>query len=827
MLKRVLALLLLNAVFQLPLRAAVSPHSLPQALQHWAFRPLLRPPVSLDLSALSATSPLDALVRAPLLVQGLDLSPRAEAAVILRRLYYGLVGLPPSAAEIEHFQRTWDQSSEGAVAAVIERLLADPRYGERWGRHWLDVARYADTKDLVLLYGRDALRPFAYTYRDYVIRAFNENLPINQFIGDQLAADRIEPAVPPWRLAALGFLTVGRLFDNNPHDQIDDQIDTVSRGLLGLTVACARCHDHKYDAISTAEYYGLYGVFASAVRPTVLPLIEDPASVLEGPAFELKFEAARRELEAHVDTEFAALSERFRARIGDYLVRAATTPPDLTETAQFGLSLTPDDFRPSLMQRTRRFMQRRLRLDDSVFGPWARLMALPDSVFPIQPTAVAGFLSVPSSGSSPFNPEIVQFLSSRVMTNRASLPRAYGDLFWQAYSHSKTHASSQNASLKELVRLVDSSDGPLWFPRRETPDHMSRPEKDRYGGLALGLDKMAAYATNAPPARAMVLTDLPEPFQPFVFIRGSPARPGPLVPRAFPRILNGGHPKSLGPSAGRLELAQAIASPTNPLTARVFVNRVWMEHFGEPLVSTPSDFGARSDPPSNAPLLEWLAAEFIDSGWNLKHLHRILLRSATFQQASLTEDSQRSSRVIAARKVDPLNVLLWHYPRRRLDFEAMRDTLLHLSGRLQLTLGGRPVDIESDSLNGRRTVYGLVDRQNLPGLFRSFDFASPDQCVERRSQTTVPQQALFALNSDFTAEQARSLLSLPEIKATLSTEFRVNALYRRVFGRLPRSFELIAARRFLESDHSGAVTLARWETFAQALLATNEVVFLD
>src|SRR6185503_17737489 len=296
------------------------------------------------------------------------------------------IGLPPTYEEIQAFER---DSSPKAFAHVVDRLLTSPQYGERWGLHWLDVARYADTKDLVLVYGKDALRPYAYTYRDYVIRAFNEDLPFDQFVRDQLAADQIEPKVPPWRLAALGFLTVGRMFDQNPHDQIDDQIDTTTRGFLALTVACARCHDHKYDAITAKDYYALYGVFASTERPYDLPLIEDPKQVVGGVEFEEKLEKARAELEKHVDAEFARLTENFRQRIGDYLVRAATTEPDITETTQFGLSLIPEDFRPTLLLRTRRLIERRATPEDRVFGPWAELMAVPEGGFPARAAALA------------------------------------------------------------------------------------------------------------------------------------------------------------------------------------------------------------------------------------------------------------------------------------------------------------------------------------------------------------------------------------------------------------------------------------------------------
>ena len=282
------------------------------------------------------------------------------------------------------------------------------------------MARYADTKDLVLVYGKDALRPFAYTYRDYVIRAVNEDLPFDQFVQDQIAADLVEPKLPPWRLAALGFLTLGRMFDNNPHDQIDDQIDTTTRGFLGLTVACARCHDHKFDAITSKDYYALYGVFASTERPYDLPLIEDPKEVPGGVEFEEKFAKERQELEKHIDAEFGKLTENFRQRIGDYLVRAATTEPDLTETAQFGLSLIPEDFRPTLMLRTRRFLEQRAKRDDRVFGPWAELMALPEENFSARAAdAAADITSRQTGGSnSAFNSLVTEALAKPHLPTR-------------------------------------------------------------------------------------------------------------------------------------------------------------------------------------------------------------------------------------------------------------------------------------------------------------------------------------------------------------------------------------------------------------------------
>jgi hypothetical protein len=814
--------------------------SFEDAKKHWAYQPISRPAPPKVKYSNRVQSPIDAFLLAKLEGKNLTFAPPADKRTLLRRVYYDLTGLPPTAEELRAFER---DPSRNAFAKVVDRLLASPRYGERWGRHWLDVARYADTKDQVLAYGKDALRPFAYTYRDYVIRAFNEDLPFDQFIRDQLAADLVEPKVPPWRLAAMGFLTLGRLFDTNPHDQIDDQIDTTTRGFLGLTVACARCHDHKYDAILQQDYYALYGVFASTERPYDLPLIEDPKQVAGGVEFEEKLAAARKELEQHIDADFAKLTETFRQRIGDYLVRAATTEPDITETTQFFLSLVPEDFRPGLMLRTRRFLQQRAQPVDHIFGPWAELMALPEEKFSSE--AAVAIAAKKQNGSAQVNPFVLEALAKAALTNKAAVARAYGQLLHDIYEESKKPVAGSpglNADQQELLELVTGKQSPIWFPRRDTPNHMSRVEKDRYGTLVANLDKLAANATNAPPARAMIVTDLPEPFEPHIFKRGNPARLGEAVPRAFLTVLSGGQPVPFAHGSGRLELARAISSPANLLTARVFVNRVWMHHFGEPFANSTTDFGARNEPPANRALLDWLASEFIRSGWSVKQLHRVMVLSSAYQQASVAADVRRlksnSSQgsqslltsVATEEKKDADNKLLSHYPRRRLDLEAMRDSLLLISGQLDLTMGGRSVEGASDPLNHRRTVYGLVDRQDLPAFYRAFDFAVPDQCAERRPRTTVPQQALFALNSAFVMEQARALGARPEIAGAEKPAQRVEALFRRVLGRKPTKQESATALRFVETagaDPQLKDGLTSWEQFAQVLLATNELLFLD
>ncbi len=303
-----------------------------------------------------AQTPVDRFILASLEKNGLTPSLPADKRTLIRRAYFDLLGMPPNPANIESFIA---DTSPDAFPNLIEKLLSSPHYGERWGRHWLDVARYADTKDGVLMYGDDRIRPFAYTYRDYVIRAFNEDLPFDRFIHEQLAANQIEPAVEPWRLAAMGFLTLGRQFDSNIHDVIDDQIDTVSRGFFGLTVSCARCHNHKYDPISSADYYSLYGVFARSVPPLVPPRIDSRPLNGEAKAFEQKYVAKQQEIERMLERQYELLSHAARRRVGDYLVHVATTKPDPMETAIYFLSLAPEDLRLPIVARWRNYLAKR------------------------------------------------------------------------------------------------------------------------------------------------------------------------------------------------------------------------------------------------------------------------------------------------------------------------------------------------------------------------------------------------------------------------------------------------------------------------------------
>jgi hypothetical protein len=776
--------------------------------RHWAYQPLQAPTLPPVKHGQWIGAPIDRFILAKLEAQGMTPSPPADRRTLLRRAYHDLIGLPPTATEVEAFV---SDPAADAFGSIVDRLLASPHYGERWGRHWLDVARYADTKDGVLMFGDDRVRPYAYTYRDYVIRALNADTPFDQFIAEQLAADHLDNA-EPWRLAAMGFLTLGRMFDNNVHDVIDDRIDVVTRGFLGLTVACARCHDHKYDPIPQRDYYSLYGVFASSEAPLELPLIDRPEGLGGFAEFEKKAAPKRAELQKMLETQFTLLSEQARRRTGDYLVRVATTDPDPLETAIFFVSLAPTDLRPQIVARWRRFLGSPNRADDPVFGPWQDLMNLPADKYAAEARAVVDRWRKKPQGTAKgqLNPLIHEALSSAKLAGRADVAKLYGAALLRAYDDAKKTPTPEQQQLAEAIAGKNS---PCYFSKSHTYYYMSRSEKDQYGGMLTQYDKLAVQSPSAPP-RAMVLHDAAELHDPRVFVRGNAAVPGERVPRQFLRIFAGEERQPFAHGSGRLDLARAIS--TTPLAARVMVNRLWMQHFGEPLVATPSDFGSRSTPPVQGELLDYLAWSLRAEGGSLKKLHRQIMLSSTYQQASLDRP--------ACRAADPDNKLLWHFQRRRLEFEAMRDTLLAVSGRLDATMHGRPVDVANDPNNRRRTVYGLVDRQSLPGLYRAFDFASPDQSAERRPMTTVPQQALFAMNSPFVIEQAKALAARPE--ATGSPAERIAALYRIVLARPPSAAEVQAGLRFIEGNRTSS-QLNAWQQYAQVLLLTNEMMFVD
>ncbi len=744
--------------------------------EHWAFRPVADPAPPAVKNASWAKTDLDRFILAKLEEKGLRPAPPADRMTLLRRATFDLHGLLPTPEEIAAFE------ADGSFEKAVDRLLASPRYGERWGRHWLDVARYADTKGYAFEERRFA---YSWAYRDWVIRAFNEDMPYDKFLRLQIAADR--EARDPRDLAAMGFITIGRRFLNNVHDIIDDRLDVVFRGTQALSVGCARCHDHKYDPIPTRDYYSLYGVFASSREPDEPPLLGPLPET--GPARAYEKERLEREAEA----------KSFLETRGAELLASLKTPEELAkylEAAHEIRALHENDVKPEGKRR---------KLNPGVLARWwwhlRRAASEHDPLLTPWHALVSG-AATPAEAASLFAENLVREPACEELFRRVFFDPAP----W-------------------LKNLFYPDGGPLEKPP-ENPVEMLFDEGDRkkLGELRKKAKELEFTHAGAPP-RGMVLEDLPEPVTPRVFIRGNKANLGEEVPRRFLALLSGADRKPFTEGSGRLELARAIASRENPLTARVMANRIWLHHFGQGLVRTPSDFGLRSDPPSHPELLDWLASRFVET-WSVKSMHRLILLSAAY--------GQRSEGEAEAARADPENFLLWRAHPRRLDLEAMRDSMLAAAGRLDPAMGGRGSDAGGSR---RRTVYTTVNRQALPGIFRTFDFATPDTHTPQRSVTTVPQQALYLMNSPFILEQARALASRPDVAKETDPGRRIGRIYRLLFGRAPTEREAALGRAFVETPEppcdedcdcgTRGTPPGPWEKYAQVLLQSNEFNYVD
>jgi mono/diheme cytochrome c family protein len=574
----------------------------------WSFRPVSDPPLPRVKDAAWPKTSIDHFVLARLEAAGLRPAPPADKRTLLRRATFDLTGLPPTPEEIDAFLA---DDSPRAFERVVDRLLASPHYGERWARHWLDVARYGEDQAHTF---QARQYPYGHRYRDWLVRAFNADLPYDRFVKEQLAADLLGGPDRPENLPALGFFALGPVYYGDPKklDQYDDRIDTLTRGFLGLTVACARCHDHKFDPIPTRDYYGLAGVFAST----------------------------------------------------DY------------EEVPVG-----------------------------------------------------------------------------------------------------------------------------------TPEQVAKAKKEM--AAAKGKNKNAA-------PKFPVIHALKEgkPVTLRVHLRGNPATLAEEAPRQFLSVLSP-HPRPFTKGSGRLELAEAIASHDNPLTARVMVNRVWQHHFGRGLVRTASNFGKLGEPPTHPELLDHLTKRF-SSGWSVKALHREILLSAAYQQSGQVNE--------AAWKIDPEDKLLWRFAPRRLEVEAWRDAMLAVSGQLDRTLGGPSLDLAKPD-NRRRTFYGHVSRHELDPLLRLFDFPDPNITSGERPVTTVPLQQLFVLNSEFMVRNARALAArLAETKGDDAD--RIRRAFPLLYGRPATQEELQLGLAFLHAPQAKD-GLSRWEQYAQVLLSANEFLYVD
>lgn len=773
--------------------------SIENGREFWSFQPVTNPVVPEVRQRDWVRTPIDAFLLAKLEANGLQPAPRADKRTLIRRVTFDLIGLPPTPQEVEAFLA--DESPE-AYRNLVERLLKSPGYGIRWGRHWLDVARYADSNGLDenLAFGN------AWRYRDYVVNAFNNDKPFDRFVIEQLAGDLVPEANQETKTAT-GFLVLGAKVLAEPDreklemDTIDEQLDTTGKAFLGMTLGCVRCHDHKFDPIKQSDYYALGAIFKST--KTFADSNTGAIKHWHEHSFATDEELAKlKEIDKLIAEKKAAAStwrnqatdklrSAARAKATEYLVAAAGFDPDMPLT-QVEAIAKPLGLHPRILHHCRLHLA--YHRDDPFFGRWHELAASGDvagierhfrSLFAEAETALAAARKA--------NPKATKLDDPRLELARAALHDTSGFLAVPP----KPEFAFDAATLAEYNRLSEE---------------------------ARIVESQAADAPSAMGvADGTVRTELA------IHIRGSHRSLGKTVAREFPEVMR---TSSVRPilrvnQSGRLELAQWLASTQHPLTARVFVNRVWRWHFGAGIVTSTENFGSLGDRPSHPELLDWLARHFMENGWSTKELHRLILASSAYQMAS-THPSEA-----AAIPVDPENRLLWKFRLQRLDAEQIRDAVLAVSGRLDESLGGKSIPLRNrqfvfdhtsidhtkyDSL--RRAIYLPVVRNNLYSLFEQFDFPDPTMPTGHRNSTVVAPQALLMMNSelvmDSADELARRLLEHPGDDAT-----RIRMAYERAFGRPPTESESRRAMSFVQDKQKQS-----WSLFCQSLLASNEFVFV-
>jgi hypothetical protein len=668
-----------------------------RAAQHWAFQPVRPTRLPEMHNKRWAFNDIDTFILERLEAKHLAPSPDAERRTLLRRVTYDLTGLPPTPEEVEAFLR---DRSPRAFETVVDRLLASPRYGERWGRYWLDVARYSDTA------GENADYPIpqAYKYRNYVIEAFNKDKPYNQFIREQIAGDLLAHSSEQEKkehIIATGFLALARRFSVDPdtaqHLTLEDALDTMSKSVLGLSLSCARCHDHKFDPIPTRDYYALYGIFQSTRFP------------------------------------FPGSENKKRQR----------------------------DFVPLMPEEQVREIT--YRYSGELMQAEAELGTLEEAERKQDALEEQGKLSAVEKGKRDFAKLIGQ-------------------------------AKRRRNRLLENPPILDSA-----YAVAEGKAGNARIQK-----------------------------------------RGEPSNLGAEEPRHFLSVLGGQKLSADAKGSGRRELADWLVAPTNPLTARVIVNRVWQHHFGKGLVQTPSDFGLRGRPPTHPELLDYMAGHFMRNEWSLKALHKLILLSHTYQQ-----DSRDSEAGLIA---DPGNEYLWKFSRQRLDAEALRDSVLALANDLDLSQGGPhpfPKEVTwnftqhaafTALYNTRqRSVYVMQQRIRKHPFFAVFDGADPNASTAERAFSTTPLQALFFMNDQFAHEQAERFAARLLRDQTQASE-RIQELYTLSFSRSPRREEFYEAQQYLGRFFEKAAKLGMsgakreqmaWSSLVRAILGSNELMFID
>ncbi|MFN7921232.1 MAG: PSD1 and planctomycete cytochrome C domain-containing protein [Bryobacteraceae bacterium] len=735
----------------------------PEQRSWWAFQPVRKPRPPQVKDAAWGKQPIDAFVLARLEQKGLKPNPAANPRDLIRRAYYDLIGLPPTAEQIDAFVK---DKSPGAFAKVIEDLLASPRYGERWGRYWLDVARYSDDR---LNSTQDDPYPNAFRYRDWVIQAFNEDLPYDIFLKAQIAGDQLVHPKKDWLVAGLGFYALSPEFQ-------DDRVDATTRGLLAMTAQCAQCHDHKFDPIPTKDYYAMLGVFTST-RLGEFPLA--PTTVVkEFKDRKAAIEQKETEIADFLDKQATQLAEILAGDAARYLASARN------KNCEAGLDReTCDRFTAYLAtQREHPFLNgwdkpgfSDAEFQKKVLDVWEEKKKIEETNF------------IRLGGS--------QKRGDLASADLLSLERDKYFLWRDLFS-------------KDKVGKADS--GVFYYRDGKIDRFLEGVWKSHLTNLRAELDKRKKALPEQYPFYHIV-EDVESPKNQRIRIRGSMETLGDEAPRAFLSVFSEKDPQPFTKGSGRLELAEAIASSTNPLTPRVMVNRVWQYHFGRALVGTPANFGQLGEKPSHPELLDYLAARLLDSGWSIKAVHREIMLSNTYRLSSASSVANFAS--------DPDNKLFWRANRRRLEIEPLRDTLLAITGELDLEGGGLAQKL-TDPKNRKRTIYGFVSRRRLDGTLSLFDFPNPNNTSEQRIETATPLQALFFLNSEFLTDRSKALAAKLE-KLAPDDAGRIKQAYRMLYGRAPVEKELRLGLDYLKGGEGA------WTKYAHALLSANELLFIN
>ncbi len=783
--------------------AAVEKTITPEQRAFWSFRPLQRTGAPVVRAADWPRTDIDRFVLAKLEAEGLAPVADADKRTLLRRVTLDLTGLPPTPDEVDAFLA---DASPDAYDTVVDRLLASPHYGEAWGRMWLDVARYGEDDYRSLDPMGRGLNPYpnAHLYRDWVIRAFNDDLPYDQFVAAQLAADLMEGRDRVRHLPALGFLGLGPWYYDNGAveitraDERHDRVDAVSRGLLGLTVGCARCHDHKYDPIPTKDYYALAGVFLNTEYHEY-PLA--PKAVVD--AFAAREQALKKKRELLADftaTESQQLAESLAFQAARYA------------KAAWKVTGEPKKDKHEVVAED--------QLDYELFDRWLAFLAKRPVFYPFLKDWQALIAKGGTAKEADALAAEVQSLLVSVVLEQRDIKKENDIIRARALP---TATPKEPANLPNefktnddfcpgcglVLRSMTTARAALFtdvFRDNLDPDAApgkpTRPGLLRFSGWALdqrlGGDRRALIDTlrkdiettakGLPPKFAYVhgVRDVEAPVDLQVHLRGSPTRLGDVVPRGFVSVLSPGPRTAFSQGSGRLELARTIAA--QPTALRVIVNRVWKQHLGSGLVSTPSNFGLNGERPTHPELLDYLAQYFVEHGLSMKALHKEILRSRVY---ALSADTQT-----AAAAKDSGNRLYWRANRKRLSAEQIRDSVLFVSGALDARLGGPSVPLTP--LADRRTIYGRISRYKLDEFLQLFDFPSPSQTAEQRYSTTVPLQRLFFMNSDFVQQHAERLAE--RVADEPDDAARITKVYRLLYGRTPTGAEVTAGREFLKAE---------------------------